>query len=79
VKSRGASLTALIVLQLLALSVAVWLDLRDLTEGLLRTFATFAICRREEDDLSRLACWFPVTQADKLPEGGRRFVTVGFP
>ena len=38
-KSRRASLTALIVL-LLALPVAVWLDLRDLTEGLLRQQAS---------------------------------------
>ena len=39
-KSRRASLTALIVLQLLALPVAVWLDMRDLTEGLLRQQAS---------------------------------------
>jgi class 3 adenylate cyclase len=36
VRSRGLMLTALVILLLLALPVAVWLDLRDLTEGLLR-------------------------------------------
>jgi class 3 adenylate cyclase len=36
VRARGSVLTLIIVLQLLALPVAVWLDLRDLTEDLLR-------------------------------------------
>jgi len=39
-RSRGALLAAIIVLQLLALPLAVWFDLRDLTENLLRRQAS---------------------------------------